>query len=190
MAKEVTLGSLQLRNWQRKQLAQRLEERRAGRRSSPVRPQERQRLDEVLLAARAARQAQRAAGDLLAGGSWLRLIRQATGIPAKEVARRLSITQWNVFRLEKAERSSRIQLSSLRRAAEALDCELLYAIVPRTGTLEELAEGQRRAVEEARRAMQDRNAAMRKRVDKALDWEGSLRRAFLYELRKAGIRVR
>lgn len=187
---EASLESLRLKNRQRQQLARRLEERRAGRRASPVRHEERRRLDEVLLSARAARQAQREAGELLSGGSWLRLIRQTTGIPAKEVARRLSITKWNVFRLEKAERSACIQLSSLRRAAEALDCELVYAIVPREGTLEELAGRQRQAVEEARQAMRSRNAALRKQIDKELDWEASLRRALLSELRKAGIRVR
>lgn len=48
-----------------------------------------------------------------------------------------------VFRLEKAEEESRIQLGTLRRAAEALDCELIYALTPRKGTLGEMAAAHR-----------------------------------------------
>jgi hypothetical protein len=45
--------------------------------------------------------------------------------------------------MERAEKESRIELGSLRRAAEALDCELIYALTPRKGTLGEMAAGHR-----------------------------------------------
>ena len=40
-------------------------------------------------------------------------------------------TQPTVQRLELSEAEGAIQLKSLRRAAEALDCDLVYALVPR-----------------------------------------------------------
>ncbi len=93
----------------------------------------------MLLAFRAARIA---AGERR---GWLRAVRQVVGIPVKEVARRLGVCRWEVFRLEKSESESRIMLGTLRRAAEALDCDLVYALTPRQGTLEELAAEQRAA---------------------------------------------
>jgi hypothetical protein len=45
-----------------------------------------------------------------------------------------------VQQLEKAEATDRITLGALRRAAEAMGCELVYALVPKSGTFTELAE--------------------------------------------------
>lgn len=46
---------------------------------------------------------------------------------------------------ERSEAGYRITLKSLRQAADALECDLVYALVPRQGTLRDLAE--RRAIE-------------------------------------------
>lgn len=75
--------------------------------------------------------------DRLAGlperpmGGWLRAIRQALGITSAGVAARLGITASGVRKLEQAEASNAITLATLRRVAEALDCELRYVLVPR-----------------------------------------------------------
>jgi hypothetical protein len=45
-----------------------------------------------------------------------------------------------VQQLEKAEASDRITLAALRRVGEAMGCELVYALVPKTGSFTELAE--------------------------------------------------
>jgi predicted DNA-binding mobile mystery protein A len=57
----------------------------------------------------------------------------------------MGITQPSVQRLELSEAEGTIQLSSLRRAAEALDCEVVYALVPRK-TLRETYDAAARAV--------------------------------------------
>lgn len=62
---------------------------------------------------------------------WLRAIRTALGMGANVVAARLGITDSGLRKLELAEASDAITLSTLRRAAEALDCELRYVLVPR-----------------------------------------------------------
>jgi len=54
-------------------------------------------------------------------GSWLWAVRTAVGTPVEELARRLGVQQREIFRLEQAERESRITLGSLERAAEAMD---------------------------------------------------------------------
>jgi predicted DNA-binding mobile mystery protein A len=70
---------------------------------------------------------------------WLKSVRQATGMPEEELARRLGVCRREIRRLEVPEVNSRIMLGTLRRAAEGLGCELVYALVPKQGTLEDLA---------------------------------------------------
>lgn len=64
---------------------------------------------------------------------WVRAIRTALGMTTVQLGRRLGIAQASVVGMEKAEAEDRIQLGTLRRAAEALDCELHYVLLPRTG---------------------------------------------------------
>ncbi len=56
-----------------------------------------------------------------------------------QLARRIGVKQPRVSEIEKAEMSGRITLDSLERTAQALDCRLVYALVPRTA-LEDLVE--------------------------------------------------
>jgi predicted DNA-binding mobile mystery protein A len=76
---------------------------------------------------------------------WLRAIREAAGISASEVARTLKTSRQLPLQLEKAEAEDRITLKSLRTAADALGCDLVYALLPRTNTLHDLVEERARA---------------------------------------------
>jgi len=67
---------------------------------------------------------------------WVRAIRDALGMSGVQLARRLNIRPQSVEALEKSEADGTIQLKTLRRVAEALDCTLVYALVPKE-TLEE-----------------------------------------------------
>jgi predicted DNA-binding mobile mystery protein A len=58
----------------------------------------------------------------------------------KQVGRAMKSTPQLVASLEKSEERSRITLKSLDTAAQAMGCELVYAIVPRSGTIHDLAE--------------------------------------------------
>ncbi len=62
---------------------------------------------------------------------WLKSIREALGMPANQLAKRLGVVTSTVTRLEASEADDTISLATLRRAAEALGCELHYALVPR-----------------------------------------------------------
>lgn len=63
---------------------------------------------------------------------WVRAIRDAIGMSRVQLASRLCVRPQTVEALEKSEANGSIQLSTLRRAAEALDCTVVYALVPRT----------------------------------------------------------
>lgn len=62
---------------------------------------------------------------------WVKAIREALGMTTTQLARRLGVTQPRIIALEKAETSGALTLETLARAAEALDCQLVYALVPR-----------------------------------------------------------
>ena len=65
-------------------------------------------------------------------GGWIREIRDALGMSSGELAARMGIAQPTLSELERSECSDGARLASLRRAAEALDCILVYAFVPRS----------------------------------------------------------
>ena len=62
---------------------------------------------------------------------WSQAIRDALGVSATALGRRLGMTGNGVRKLEAAEAQQVITLASLRKLANALDCELVYAVVPR-----------------------------------------------------------
>jgi predicted DNA-binding mobile mystery protein A len=88
----------------------------------------------------ALRAAQASAGRPLRG--WLRTVRDAVGLGQKEVANKLGVRRQSYAELETAEERDSVTLASLRRAAEAMECEFVYFLVPReplASTFSELA---------------------------------------------------
>jgi predicted DNA-binding mobile mystery protein A len=73
-------------------------------------------------------------------GGWIRALRQALGLSAAALGRRMKLAQQSVVQLEDNEKNATITLASLRRAAEALDAELIYAIVPRKNLRDTISE--------------------------------------------------
>ena len=75
---------------------------------------------------------------------WLRTIRDVLGIPAREIAETLKSSRQLPVGFELAEADDTITLKSLRKAAGAIGFELVYALVPKTGTLETAVEARGR----------------------------------------------
>ena len=65
------------------------------------------------------------------GRGWIKAIREALGMTTGQYAKRLGVSQPRVAALERAEADGVVTLKSLRQAAEALDCDFVYALVPR-----------------------------------------------------------
>jgi predicted DNA-binding mobile mystery protein A len=78
---------------------------------------------------------------------WIRAIREATGMTLLELATRMKRSLSLAAQFEKSEAEYRITLGSLRQAADALGCDLVYALVPKQGTVQDLAKS--RAIQEA-----------------------------------------
>jgi predicted DNA-binding mobile mystery protein A len=101
---------------------------------------------------------------------WMRAVRQAIGFPVVELARRMGVAKAQVFRLEESEQEGRVRLATLRRAAEAMGCELVYALVPREGKLASLAATQRAEDEAKREEETTRRKSRRKEEWKSSEW--------------------
>jgi predicted DNA-binding mobile mystery protein A len=77
---------------------------------------------------------------------WVRAIREALGMSSPQLARRVGIkAAQSVEDMQKDEVSGVIKLQTLRKLARALDCELVYALVPRK-SLEEIRRDQATSV--------------------------------------------
>ena len=95
----------------------------------------------------------------LPDAGWLSSIRQSLNMTMEQLGGKLNISRQAVSQIEKREREGTITLNGLREAANALDMQLIYAIVPKTGTLEESVE--KRAFELAQEMLLGANQQMR-----------------------------
>lgn len=62
---------------------------------------------------------------------WIRTVREALRMSGAALARRLGVSERAARKFEASEASDRISLGTLRRVADALECDLQYALVPR-----------------------------------------------------------
>lgn len=82
---------------------------------------------------------------------WIKAIREALGMTTAQLAGRIGVSQPRAVAIEQAERTGALTLDSLERAARALDCELVYALVPRR-PLEEMVQERARLIAQGRLA--------------------------------------
>lgn len=81
-------------------------------------------------------------------GAWVRDVRGALGMSATQMARLLGITPPTLKKMETSEAKQTIELKTLQRLASAMNCRVVYAIVPELeyGSLEEILKRRAREV--------------------------------------------
>lgn len=72
---------------------------------------------------------------------WIRAVRTGLGMSQDALAVRLGVTRSAVSSLERAEQTGGITLTKLSQVASALDCSLVYALVPNS-SLEQTVQSQ------------------------------------------------
>ncbi|MGO9318365.1 MAG: helix-turn-helix domain-containing protein [Terracidiphilus sp.] len=88
---------------------------------------------------------------------WLRAVRKALGVTAREMAKDLRVNPSAIFQMERSERKEKISLRGLDKAARAMSCKLVYAIVPYQGSFEA------RAAENVKRMVSRQKAERKKK---------------------------
>jgi predicted DNA-binding mobile mystery protein A len=81
---------------------------------------------------------------------WVQAIRRALGMTLAQLARRVGVAAPTLAKIERGEQAGTVSLNTLKRVAQALDCDLVYALVPRKPLRQKLRD---RAEEIARRRL-------------------------------------
>lgn len=67
-------------------------------------------------------------------GGWARAVRQALGMSAEQLARRVGVSRATVATLERSEARGTITLASLEKLARGLGCRIAYVVMPEVST--------------------------------------------------------
>lgn len=90
---------------------------------------------------------------------WIRAIRDAIGMSARQLAARLGVSQQSVARIEKDELAGSVTIKTMRHIADGLGCVFVYGFVPRS-SLENLLREQAEKVAAARLARASHTMAL------------------------------
>ncbi len=116
---------------------------------------------------------------------WIKAIREALGMTTAQLAKRLGVVQSRAVAIEQAEARGSITLNSLEKAANALDCRLVYTLLPRKPLDELVAERAERLAKKRLKSTSHSMALEAQGVDTA-DEQGQLKRIIQSLLDKAG----
>lgn len=78
---------------------------------------------------------------------WIATVRKALGMSGAQLAQRYGVGRARISQAERSERVGGITLKALEGIAESMNCRLVYAVIPKDGSIEELIakQAQRRA---------------------------------------------
>lgn len=116
---------------------------------------------------------------------WVKAIREALGMTTAQLAKRMGVSQSRAVTLEQAEAKGAITLDSLERAAQALDCRLVYALVPRQ-PLDEMVEARAQRLAQQRLKAASHTMALEAQGVEKGDESEQLKRLVRQIVEKAG----
>ena len=105
------------------------------------------------------------------GSSWIHTVREAIGMTALQLATRLGVTQPRITKMESNEEN--LKLSTMKKVAEALDCEFVYYFKPKS-TFQDIVQNQ--AKRKAEEILLDVN------INMALENQGITTQEAIYDM--------
>ena len=66
---------------------------------------------------------------------WIKTIRETLGMNARQLGERCNVTSERIIRIEADEIDGKTTLATLEKVASAMNCRLVYALVPNDGLL-------------------------------------------------------
>ena len=67
---------------------------------------------------------------------WVKEVRNALGMSMSDLAKRIGVIPARISRIEKDEVAGKVTLETMNKVAEAMKCEFVYFIIPKSGSLE------------------------------------------------------
>ena len=100
-------------------------------------------------------------GDRVPPSGWLKAMRGALGLNTRQLAKRLGVAQTAILQFEKGEAKGKASLETVEKVARAMNCTLVYAIVPdeKFSSLESVLD--ERAIQAARKIVSKVDHSMR-----------------------------
>ena len=98
---------------------------------------------------------------------WMRTIREALGMTAAQLAKRMQVKTPRIFEIEHSEADGRVTIATMQRIARAMGCEFVWAIVPKeASSLEQMRHDRARAIAEKQLARVDHSMALENQLPK------------------------
>ncbi len=116
---------------------------------------------------------------------WLKAIRESLGMTTAQLGKRLGVAQSRAVAIEQAEAKGTMTLNSLEKAAHALDCRLVYALVPRK-SLDELVTERAKSLAKQRMELTSHSMALEAQSVDRLDENEQFKRMVQRLFDKAG----
>jgi len=85
---------------------------------------------------------------------WIRAIRDALGMTGEQLARHIGVKKQRVTALEKGEVEGTATINSMKKAAAAMDCVFVYALIPRDSLENNVERHARKYAEKIHKAVQ------------------------------------
>jgi predicted DNA-binding mobile mystery protein A len=108
---------------------------------------------------------------------WIKAVREALGMTTAQLGERMGVSQTRVSRIEKDEVGSALTLRTLRQAAAAMDCTLVYVLVPNQ-PLEQVVRHRAAAIADERLARSQHTMKLENQALAAQDLDGEYQRIF------------
>lgn len=88
---------------------------------------------------------------------WINYMRQALGMTLQKLAERAKVSKPTIAQAERSEAKGKVTIETLKKLAEAMECEFVYAFVPKKTIKITLKE---RALEKAKRILLEADTHM------------------------------
>ncbi|MCK5001943.1 MAG: helix-turn-helix domain-containing protein [Gammaproteobacteria bacterium] len=69
--------------------------------------------------------------EIIQQKSWLRSARQARSLKGVDMAKRMGVSPARISMMESDELRGAVTLKMMQKAAQAMDCEFVYAVIPK-----------------------------------------------------------
>ena len=69
--------------------------------------------------------------EIIQQKAWLRASRQAQNLKGVDMAKRMGVSPARISMMERDEERGAVTLKMMQKAAQAMDCEFVYAVIPR-----------------------------------------------------------
>lgn len=116
---------------------------------------------------------------------WIKAIRESLGMTAIQFGARMGVSQPRTLEIEKSEARRTLTLDTLERAAHALNCQLVYTLIPNQ-PLEEIIEARARALAKKRLAHTSHSMRLEDQAVNAEDEKEQLEKLVSQLIEKSG----